>query len=81
MQDSEEQEEARKLYESYEGMVLPNDEPIHEQLWRVLKDVMCLPSQEIGHHHWACIMQKCKNVPPLNVMTLTQSAGGFAEGL
>jgi hypothetical protein len=58
---SEERDQAKKLYESYKEMVLPNNKPIHERPRHALKDIMCLPIQEIGHHHWACVMQKCEN--------------------
>jgi hypothetical protein len=44
-------------------MILPNDEHMHEQPRHALNDIMCLPSQEIGHHHWACIMRNYKNCP------------------
>jgi hypothetical protein len=62
-EDSAERDEAKGQYDSYKGTVLPNNEPLHERPRHALKDIMCLPSPEIGHHHWACVMRKCENCP------------------
>jgi hypothetical protein len=66
-QDSEEQAESRKLHDEYNKTFLQNSEPLHERPRHALNEIMCSPNQDVGLHHWKCVLRRCDKCPSYKI--------------
>ena len=50
-------------YKTYKGMVQPEGHTWHDKPHHAIEEMLCKPIDDIGHHHFRCVLGKCRNCP------------------